>query len=358
MAKKILVMAVAGIGDCLIATPLIHELRANFPDAELHALVLTKGSKDILEGNPHLNVIHQKNLIHDPVPGSLRYLTGLRRHRFDLSVNAHPQGRIHYRIVARMLGARLRVSHQYENARWDRFLVHRTVPQDYTIHSVENNDRLLPLIGAKPVLAAHEYELFLTAAEKQWAAGFAADHGLAGRRCLGVHIGSGATKNLKLKRWPFLHWAELIQRLLKANPSLTVLLFGGPEERQEHAEILAANQGRSVLAPATPNLRQAAALLPHCQAFLSVDTVFMHLAAAMKVRNQLVIEAPTLNPTNLPWRNPYRLIPNAAIGGRHLDYYRYDGGPVRGTDEELKQLMASVTVEAVQAVVQDALTKV
>jgi ADP-heptose:LPS heptosyltransferase len=102
-----------------------------------------------------------------------------------------------------------------------------------------------------------------------------------------------------------------------------------------------------VLAPPTRNLRQAAALLAQCDGFLSVDTALMHLAAAMKVPNQLVIEAPTLNPTNLPWQTPYRLIPNPAVGGRNLQYYRYDGGPIRGTDEELRRLMESVTVDAV-----------
>src|SRR5678810_761020 len=100
MAKKILVVAAAGIGDCLIATPLIHELRANFPDAEIHAFVVWKGSKDFLEGNPHLNAVHQKNLVTDPTAGSLRFLFGLRHEKYDISINAHPQGRIHYRIMA------------------------------------------------------------------------------------------------------------------------------------------------------------------------------------------------------------------------------------------------------------------
>ena len=147
----------------------------------------------------------------------------------------------------------------------------------------------------------------------------------------------------------------MIQRLAASRPDIAILLFGGPEEQQEHARILATTTGKRVVAPPTTNLRQAAALLALCDAFVSVDTALMHLAAAMKVRNQMVIEAPTLNPTNLPWGNPYRLIPNAAIGGRNLDYYRYDGGPIRGSDEELKQLMASVSVEQVFTVINEAL---
>ena len=64
-AVKILVISFAGNGDTLFATPLIHELRANFPDATIDALVRWRGAKDLLEGNPHLNSIHQRNLISD-----------------------------------------------------------------------------------------------------------------------------------------------------------------------------------------------------------------------------------------------------------------------------------------------------
>ena len=53
----------AGIEETLLATPLIRvELRLNFPDARINALALWVGSRDLLEGNPHLNDIHQKNL--------------------------------------------------------------------------------------------------------------------------------------------------------------------------------------------------------------------------------------------------------------------------------------------------------
>src|SRR4030095_15694167 len=188
--------------------------------------------------------------------------------------------------------------------------------------------------GANPLPPRHEFELFLGPDDLAWSEEYAIHHQLKPGPCLGIHVGSGGTKNLKLKRWPFPQWLELIQRLVKRRPEVTLLLFGGPQEKTEHEEILQATKGQRVLAPTTANFRQSAALLKYCHAFLSVDTVLMHLAAAMKVPNQLVIEAPTLNPTNLPWQTQYRVIPNPAVAGRNLDYYRYDGGPIRGTDAE------------------------
>ena len=355
-AGRILVISLAGIGDTLIATPFIHELRAHFPGATIDAVVLSAGSKGLLEGNPHLNAVHQKNLIKEGALKSLPFLLGLRRRRYDISINVHTLGRIHYRAVARFIGAHLRLSHEYENHGWlDRLLVNRTLPQDYAVHSIENNNRLLALLGKKPLLPKHAFEIFLTPADTKWADDFLAANQLAPRKRLGLHIGSGDTKNLRLKRWPFAHWQELIQRLSQSHPDLAILLFGGPEEEKEHEQILQAAKGRPVFAPPTKNLRQAAALLKHVDGFLSVDTALMHLAAAMKVANQIVIEAPTLNPTNVPWQTGYRVIRNPVVNGRNLDYYRYDGKPIKGTDEELLRCMASITVEEVYAAVSDAL---
>ena len=338
----------AGIGDALIATPLIHEMRANFPGATVDALVLWAGSKDLLENNPHLNRVYQKNLIKAGKLEGLKFLWSLRRNRYDVSINTHPQPRIHYRIAARIVGAPIRISHEYECFGWlDRKLVNKVLPQDYSRHSIENNFDVLPLLGAKVKLPSHEMEIFLTPDEEEWADEFLAKNKLAGQKILGVHVGSGGTKNLPLKRWPLKNHAGLIRRLNKERPDIRILLFGGPDEMKDHQVVLAQSNRDLTLEAKTQNLRQAAALTKRCSAFLSVDTALMHLAAAMKVPNQIDIEAPTLNATNLPYGNPYTLVKNPAVNGRGLDFYRYDGGDIKGTREELLACMASVKIEDV-----------
>ena len=242
---KILVVSMAGIGDTLLATPLIHELRANFPGATIDALALWPGSKDLLENNPHLNRVYQKNLIKAGRLEGLQFLWSLRRNRYDVSINTHPQSRMHYRIAARIAGATLRISHEYECFGWlDRKLVNKTLPQDYTRHSIENNFEVLPLIGAKVKLPSHGMEIFLTPDEEKWADEFLAKNKLAGQKILGVHVGSGGTKNLPLKRWPLKNHAGLVRKLNKERPDVRVLLFGGPEEAKDHQVVLAQIQPR------------------------------------------------------------------------------------------------------------------
>jgi heptosyltransferase-2 len=347
---KILLIAMSGIGDTLIATPLIHELRANFPAAQIDVLVMWTGAKDLLESNPHVNHVWQKNMIKEGGLKTLPFLLQLRKERYDISLNAHTQGRLAYRAVAAVIGAKLRVGHAYENTRaWERVLIHKIVPEDYSVHNIDNNNRLLPLIGAKMLLPSHQMELELAEAERRWATDFLAQNNLNGRKRLGIHVGSGGTKNLALKRWPLENYVALLKQFTAARPDVAVILFGGPEEVQPHARIRAEVQSANIFTPETKNLRQAGALMKHLDAFLSVDTVLMHLAAAMKVPNQIVIEAPTINPTNFPYGNKFTLIRNPGVNGRNLEYYRYNGLPIQGTDEELIALMKSVRVEDVLA---------
>jgi len=126
-----------------------------------------------------------------------------------------------------------------------------------------------------------------------------------------------------------------------------VLFFGGPEEKRDYEKIRSVPGADKVLFPRTENLLQAAALIAQCDSFLSVDTSLMHVAAAMGVRNQVVIETPTWNKPIEPYGNSFTLVKNPAVAGRNLEYYCYDGGDIKGTREELLRCMASVKVEDV-----------
>jgi ADP-heptose:LPS heptosyltransferase len=352
---KILVISLAGVGDTLLATPLIHELRALYPAAVIDVLVLWAGSRDILAGNPHLNSVFQKNLITDNRPGSLRFLWGLRRHRYDISINTHPQSKIQYRFVARLIGARTRLSHNYHQSPWwDWLLGDRTLPQDYEQHSVENTLALLQFLEVKPVLPHHDCELFLSPDELAWAEAYIRERNLAARKRFGIHIGSSGTKNLALRRWPVEHYLSLIQRMNQNHPEVAILLFGGPEEERGHEQILAQTSRQHVFEVKTANFRQTAALLRTCDLFISGDTSLMHLAAAGKVPKQFVIETPTFYKPNYPYHQPFILVRNPEIGGRNLQYYLYDGRDIRGTNEELRRCMASITVDSVYRALQAA----
>jgi ADP-heptose:LPS heptosyltransferase len=345
---KILVISFAGIGDTIFATPLIHELRENFPGATIDAFVRWSGAKTVLANNPHLNTVYQKDIAEDSKLESMQFLMKLRRVRYDASINTFPQSRGEYRFVAKFIGARTRISHEYENfSMLDRQLTPKRLPVDYSRHAVENNLLLLQFLDAGPKLSPHRYELFLTEKENAWATAYVAEQSLQGRPLFGIHAGSGATKNLARRRWPLDNYIELARRLREQRPELAILFFGGPGEKEDHEKIRAALGEGKAFFPQTGTFLDTAALIGRCDVFLSVDTSNMHLAAAMGVKKQIVIETPTWNKQIEPYGNPFTLIPNPAVAGRNLEFYRYDGGDIKGSDEELVRIMASVKVEDV-----------
>ncbi len=344
--NRILVLSLSGIGDTLMATPLLHELRLQYPSAALDVLVLWAGAAEVLRGNPHVREVIRHDFLKASRFASVARCVELRRRRYDLSINTHTQGRREYRLIARLIGARERLSHEYENQSWmDRLLVTQSLPQDYSLHVMENNAQLLGLLGLSARLPSPGYEVFLSEDEQQWAIGWLQNQKLLGRPWLGIHVGSGGTKNLALRRWPVGHYARLLQEWRRRFPSIPVVLFGAHEERALHVQLRQA--GAEFVDAESPGLREAMALVGHAQGFLSVDTVFMHIAAAMGVPRQWVIETPTLNRPVHPRRTDWTLIPNASIAGRHLDFYRYDGRSIAGTADELLGIMSSVSVESV-----------
>ena len=95
-------------GDTLIATPLIRELRANFPEAVIDALAMWPGSKDLLENNPHINRSRKT----DSACGKLEAIGFLRlrcgRERYQLSINTCIRRSHQIDIYRRMARGRLR----------------------------------------------------------------------------------------------------------------------------------------------------------------------------------------------------------------------------------------------------------
>jgi len=345
---KILVISFAGIGDSLLATPLICALRERFPSAIIDVFVMWAGAKDLLEGNPCINTIHQQNFWKSSTLANLKFLWRLRKMRYDISINTYPQSKIEYRIIAWVINAPKRLSHRYGNyCRLDNWLTNLTVEDDYGIHCIDNNLNLLRLVDGVPPARTLDPEIFLINGEDQWAEDFLRKNKLEHRKRLAMHVGSGKTKNLILKRWPVDHYVQLIRKLLASDPGLAVLLFGGPEEQEDNEKIFQALQTPQVLKVPSRTMKEAAALLKRCDVFVSVDNAFMHLAAAMKVPRQVVIESPTFNKTIEPYHRPFRLVKNPMVAGRNLEYYRYDGRDIQGSTEHLLACMRSISPEAV-----------
>lgn len=344
---KILIISLAGIGDTLCATPLIAELRKKFPKAQIDTLVMWSGSKDILKNNPYINKIYHFNLLKSPFKGIFNCLK-LRRAHYNISINTYPQSRIEYRLIAYLIGAKQRLSHNYENKTiLDKVLITSKINEDYKIHFIDNNLNFLNNLGLKPMLKNHNYQIFLDKEEINFAKKFIKMNNLKNKNIFGIQVGSGTTKNLALRRWPIENYKEVIEYFLTKRRKNVVLLFGGLEEAKDNDYLKRKINNDRLINVKTKNIMESAALVKYCNYFLSIDNSMMHIAAAMNVKNQILIETPTFNKTVEPYKRKFILIKNLLVHGKNLRYYRYNGKGIKGTTKEIKNIMGSVKPEQV-----------
>lgn len=280
---KILVLSLKGLGDTLMALPLLRAVAAARPGARLTVLVPDRTCEELLRGLTYVTALRVG--FRRPGPGLiaqvLRLLWRLRAERFDASVTTFPSNRPWYNLLARWAGAPLRATHAYAHRPLATLacLQNRRVPAVPPRHEVEHNLDLLAALGL-PAPAAPDLAYEPAAADKNFAGDFFASNKLAGAKVLGLHPAVNPAQ--VYKAWSpaavrtlaaFADWAE-------AEQGLKVLVFCGPDEKEAAAALLS-NAARRHLIFGGGTLGQTAALIARCALFVNTDSGLGHLAAAV-----------------------------------------------------------------------------
>lgn len=138
MAKKLLIIHTAFIGDIVLSTPLIRKLKERSPESNLHYLTTPSG-KEILQTNPVLEkiIVYDKRGTDRGVKGFIRLCRRLRLEKYDIAIIPHRYFRS--TLLACFAGIPHRTG--FSNSE-GRILLTKTVRYRKDIHEVE---RLLML---------------------------------------------------------------------------------------------------------------------------------------------------------------------------------------------------------------------
>lgn len=296
---KILVLCLPGIGDTLLFTPALRSLREHFPRAQIWILVMFKGSQEVLEGNPHIDRIILWEFLKEGAWRSFKFLLGLRRQRFDVSIMAYPANRIEYSLVHLLAGAKRRYGHRYHHRNLSSLnVLHgNTILEDDERHNVEENLALLRLLGVQAGESS-SLDLFLTQENRAFARDWLSQRQLGKELLIGFHAGTAEFKNQAKRRWAKEKFSALGDALFQEFGA-RILIFGGPEE-EELKEDIQRQMSSPGLVVSDTTMKQTAALIEKCTLFISNDSALMHTAAAMKVPCVVVF-----GPTNPKWVHPY-----------------------------------------------------
>ena len=275
--ERILIVQTSFLGDVVLTTPLIGEIRRRFPAARL-VVLCTPTASGLLQNNPDLD-----GIITDDKKGAERGLRGLwrmvekvRREGFTLAFSPHKSLRsallLSLARIPRRVGFR-------QSAGW--FLFPYRAHRDAGRHDVERNLCVLQPLGIEPEQCDRRLHLEVvpaaSAAVKRLFREIGIERG-KDRLIFGLNPGSV----WPTKRWSAEGYATLMVQL-KKKYRCEIVLFGGEEDRAivNRVQDLAGHVGRS-LAGRTP-LTELAGAIECCDVFITNDSMPMHVAVAREV---------------------------------------------------------------------------
>lgn len=269
--KRILIIQTAFIGDVILCTPLVRNLRKIFPDSFLSFLLIPE-TKNVLENNPHLDEI----LVYDKrkkegISGFLQMLSRIRKGEFDLAVIPHRSMRS--ALLAYLSGIPERIGFDRSAGS---FLFTRKEGYPTETHEVDRNLSLLSSISAESADASPE--LFPSPEDFSYVRQLLLDSGIREQdRIVGIAPGSvWATK-----RWLPERFAEVSQ-LLVDEKGAKIAFIGSEDDLDICGRIADYMNGNPLVLAGRTSILQSAAMISLCKVVLSNDSAPVHIASAMK----------------------------------------------------------------------------
>ncbi|MHC4153368.1 MAG: lipopolysaccharide heptosyltransferase II [Planctomycetota bacterium] len=302
--RTILVKKPGGIGNVVLATPMLQALKGIFPKARLTVLVESEGAKQVLEANPYVEETivtpaerYWSKSKHKYFAKMFELALRLRKKKYDFVVNGYSgYGGDGWRscVFTFLVGGKYSVG--YGKGLW-RLLYSKSFEPRGELHEVDRNLDLVRSVAPELGGIKAELNLWLSRSDMRVAERFLRTSGIAeDSLTVGIHPGSGP---MTYKRWDPAKFAELADRLTEKWDA-KVIMFGGNEETELADDILLRMKGNAVNAVGKTSLKRTAALIQKCKVFISNDTGLMHVAAAVRVPVVAIF-----GPTNFRRTSPY-----------------------------------------------------
>jgi ADP-heptose:LPS heptosyltransferase len=288
--KRVVIPIIAGMGNSLMAIPLVRQIKRAWPNCEITILAR---NKPIGEPVKRLSEVNEVLYTGVGIKALFRSIAWTRKRKPDIYIIPFPSNRPHYSLLALTSGAKKKILHAYPVGYWRALqFIGKRLPAQRGIHDVIQNLRLLTLLKIEPDLS--EIPKFNIDENDRSAAKKLLE--LAGVQLeipyIAVHAGSGSyTVIAKAKRWLPQNYAELITRM-REEFGHQVLLLEGPDESGVAEEIAKhlpdGRPGIQIpglhIVKLTGPLGEAAAVLNRAALYVGSDSGLAHLAASVGKR--------------------------------------------------------------------------
>jgi heptosyltransferase-2 len=269
--SRILLVQTAFLGDIVLTTPLLRELKRAHPGSTT-TLVTTPLGNALLSGHPAIDeiVIHDKRKKDKGIGGVLRAVRSLRSAHFDIAIAAQRSARTG--ILVRGSGAPLRIGFEKAAGAWaytDR------VPWNSNDHAVKRYLALAGPAGADPN-ADPTPSLPVKEDARKRVDALLRDQGVSATESL-LAVAPGSIWGTK--RWTPEGFADVIRQA--PSLGLRAILTGSPDEEQLCREVARLAGGDTPVLAGTTGLPELVALIARAQVLVCGDSGPGHVASAV-----------------------------------------------------------------------------
>ena len=317
LPKRILLIKLRHHGDVLLATPVARTLKSRFPDCQIDMLVYQE-TLPMLQANPDIE--HTWGLdksLHGwaRLRHQLQLIKKLASQQYDWVIHLSDQW--FGAVLAHWLHPKIAIGFDYPKRRgtiWKRcFSDLAPLAESNTCHTVEQNLLALSVIGITPTDDEAHCRLCISQTNRQHIANILSSNGITSSYIV-VHPAS---------RWFFKCWEDdrfghVLQQLAEKGWPIVLTAAPAPQEQALVESILNHTRSPRIISLAGQlSLPELATVIDGSKLFVGVDSVPMHMAAALG-KDTVALFGPSKINEWRPWKTRYRLI-NAADYGPLID---------------------------------------
>jgi len=273
MTKRILIVRLSAIGDCILSVPVLNSIRRNFPDSRI-GWVIEGAASQLIRGHAALDDLFVVPKRAFKSPRALWTLASqLRAWKPDITLDL--QGLTKSSLIAWLSGAKSRLGFQcdqFEGRELSRFLNNRLYKPE-SEHIVDRSLELLRLLDVNDSTVT--FDLPEQDNDAKFADRILRSEQLEGRFAI-INVGAGWVSKI----WPSDRYASIARHLEEKWGTPSIVVWSGQQEKQAADQVVAESGGHATLAPAT-TLTQLGSLIRRASLFVGSDTGPMHLSVAL-----------------------------------------------------------------------------
>ncbi|MGE4357358.1 MAG: lipopolysaccharide heptosyltransferase II [Candidatus Omnitrophota bacterium] len=270
--KRILIIRTDRIGDVVLSTPVIKNLRDNFPQSFI-TIMVRPYTREIVEGNPYLDevIVYDKERKDRSFLATLKFVFKIRKYKFDLAIILHPTNRVH--IISFLAGIPKRVGYKKKLGflNTDRIEEKKYLGEK---HELDYNLDLLNYLG----IPSHDRTLFfpIDKEAEEKVVLFLKENNLEDKNFVVIHPGASCPSKI----WPAENFASVSDSLIR-DFGMKILIVVAEKEAYLGEKVRNFMKETPILALGKFSLKELASLLKRAKLFISNDSGPVHIAVAV-----------------------------------------------------------------------------